>query len=170
MKMGRPGSRALQPLRKRGRLGVNVSTNVKFGKDTLRASVLYGEGIENYMNDAPVDVGPKATTNPLVPIDGDPLPVFGLSAFYDKTWTRSGRARSATRGLDIDNSDLQAADAFAKGQYALVNMLYYPVDNVMLGPEIQWGGARTTRTAARRTTYRIQFSARYKFGHSWGGQ
>jgi hypothetical protein len=50
--------------RKRGRLGVNVSTNVKFGKDTLRASVLYGEGIENYMNDAPVDVGPKATTNP----------------------------------------------------------------------------------------------------------
>ena len=150
--------------------GVNVSTNVKFGKDTLRASVLYGEGIENYMNDAPVDVGPKATTNPLVPIDGDPLPVFGLSAFYDKTWSDKWTSTIGYSRVDIDNSDLQAADAFATGQYALVNMLYYPVDNVMFGPEFQWGRRQNNTDGWSVDDYRIQFSARYKFGHSWGGQ
>ena len=45
---------------------LNVSTNVKFGKDTLRASLLYGEGIENYMNDAPVDVGTEANSSVVI--------------------------------------------------------------------------------------------------------
>jgi len=41
-------------------LGVNVSSNLKVGEsNTLRLQVVYGEGIENYMNDAPVDVGIK---------------------------------------------------------------------------------------------------------------
>ena len=34
--------------------------NYKIHKDTLRASLVYGEGIENYMNDAPVDIGPES--------------------------------------------------------------------------------------------------------------
>jgi len=117
-----------------------------------------------------VDVGPKATTNPLVPIDGDPLPVFGLSAFYDKTWSDKWTSTIGYSRVDIDNSDLQAADAFATGQYALVNMLYYPVDNVMFGPEFQWGRRQNNTDGWSVDDYRIQFSARYKFGHSWGGQ
>ena len=43
--------------------GINLSTNLKFAEDDmLRASVVYGEGIENYMNDAPVDIGTRATS------------------------------------------------------------------------------------------------------------
>jgi hypothetical protein len=37
--------------------GVNVSSVVKAGKDdSVRLEVSYGRGIENYMNDAPVDI------------------------------------------------------------------------------------------------------------------
>ena len=40
--------------------GLNLSTNIKIGKKvTFRGSALYGEGVQNYMNDAPVDVGIK---------------------------------------------------------------------------------------------------------------
>jgi len=54
--------------------------------------------------------------------------------------------------VDIDNSDGQAADAFKKGQYALANILYYPVSNLFLGPEIQWGKRENSATASPRTT------------------
>ena len=38
--------------------GINTSTNLKLTKkDTLKLQVIYGAGIENYMNDAPNDVG-----------------------------------------------------------------------------------------------------------------
>ena len=54
--------------------------------------------------------------------------------------------------LDIDNSDGQSANAFKKGQYALANVLFYPVKNVMFGPEIQWGRRENNTTASPRTT------------------
>ena len=41
--------------------------------------------------------------------------------------------------LSIDNSNGQSYDAFKLGQYALANLLYYPVPNAMMGVEFQWG-------------------------------
>ena len=38
--------------------GLNLSSNLNFGKDVVRLHV-FGEGIQNYMNDAPVDIGVK---------------------------------------------------------------------------------------------------------------
>src|SRR4029450_12835640 len=38
--------------------GLNLSSNLNLGKkDVLRAQFVFGEGIQNYMNDSPVDVG-----------------------------------------------------------------------------------------------------------------
>ena len=38
--------------------GINLSSNLKLGEATsLRLQFVFGEGIQNYMNDAPVDVG-----------------------------------------------------------------------------------------------------------------
>ena len=68
------------------------------------------------------------------------------------TGARSGRARSATRCVDIDNSDGQSADAFKTGQYALANLLYYPAPNVIWGPRSSGASARTSATASPRTT------------------
>lgn len=61
--------------------GVNVSSNLKFGEnDVGRFQIVYGEGVQNYMNDAPVDVGIKRNSNldPARPIIGTALPVLGV--------------------------------------------------------------------------------------------
>ena len=68
--------------------GLNASSNVKIGdQNVLRLSALYGEGIQNYMNDAPADVGIEPDPgNATAPIKGVALPVLGLVAFLDHTW------------------------------------------------------------------------------------
>jgi hypothetical protein len=71
---------------------------------------------------------------------------------------------------DVDNSDLQAADAFKNGQYALANVLFYPVKNLMFGPEIQWGRRENNSDGWGVNDFRIQFSAKLNFGHTWGGE
>ena len=38
--------------------GINVSSNFKFGTDTLRLSTVYGEGIASYLNDGGMDMAP----------------------------------------------------------------------------------------------------------------
>jgi hypothetical protein len=150
--------------------GVNLSTNVKFDKDTLRASVVYGEGIENYMNDAPVDIGIENDfANPVTPIVGKPLPITGIVAFYDRTWSDKWTSTIGYSRVDIDNSTGQLGNAFKTGQYALVNLLYYPVKDVMLGPEFQWGQRANYDDGWKVDDYRIQFSAKYNFGHKFGG-
>ena len=38
--------------------GLNLSSNLKAGRRTsIRLQFVFGEGIQNYMNDAPVDIG-----------------------------------------------------------------------------------------------------------------
>ena len=68
--------------------GLNLSSNVKAGaSDTIRLQVVFGEGIQNYMNDAPVDIGiVNNFQNPVTPITGEPLPIVGIVAFLDHTW------------------------------------------------------------------------------------
>ena len=149
--------------------GVNVSTNVKFNKNTLRASLVYGEGIENYMNDAPVDIGIQSSIGSPLNVTGKALPVFGLVAFYDCTWSEKYTSTIGYSRVDISNSDGQAPEAFKTGQYALVNFLIYPVKNVMFGPELQWGQRQNNSDGFTVDDFRVQFSVKYNFGKVWGG-
>ena len=150
--------------------GVNLSSNIKLDKDTLRLSVVYGEGIENYMNDAPVDIGIKNNfSSATQPVVGTALPVLGLVAFYDRTWSDRWSSTIGYSRVDITNSDGQAPDAFKMGQYALVNLLYYPTKGVMMGGELQWGNRQNFSDGWSVNDLRIQFSFRYNFSHSWGG-
>jgi hypothetical protein len=144
--------------------GVHLSTNLIVKKDTLRASVLYGEGIENYMNDAPVDVGIQNNFgNPLTPVVGKALPIFTFVAFFDHTWNDKFTSTVGYSMADISNTDAQAADAFKRGDYALVNLLYYPVPNFFCGPELQWVRRENFRDGWKVDDFRIQFSAKYSF-------
>ena len=144
--------------------GVHLSTNLIVKKDTLRASVLYGEGIENYMNDAPVDVGIQNNFgNPLTPVVGKALPIFTFVAFFDHTWNDRFTSTVGYSMADISNTDAQAADAFKRGDYALVNLLYYPVPNFFCGPELQWVQRENFRDGWKVDDFRIQFSAKYSF-------
>ncbi len=149
--------------------GINLSSNLKFreGNDVLRLQYLYGKGIENYMNDAPVDVGIKNQfNNPVSPIKGVPLPVQGIVVFLDHNWNPKFSSAVGYSRIDIDNSDAQSDDAFRSGQYALGNILYYPVPNVMMGGELQYGWRKNFRDGFTSDDFRIQFSFKYSFAAS----
>ena len=151
--------------------GLHLSSSLKLGKHVARGSVVYGEGIQNYMNDAPVDVGIENNFgNPRTPIVGKALPLLGIVAFLDLNWNAKWTSTVGYSFIDIDNSDAQAPSAFKKGQYALANVLYYPVQGVFLGPEVQWGKRENFRDGFSSDDFRIQFSAKYNFKLSLGGK
>ncbi|HEV8234776.1 MAG TPA: DcaP family trimeric outer membrane transporter, partial [Gemmatimonadaceae bacterium] len=68
--------------------GVSLSTGWNASVDNvLRLQAVYGAGVENYFNDAPVDVGAKRNPgNTVTPVTGEALPDFGLSAYLDHKW------------------------------------------------------------------------------------
>jgi hypothetical protein len=162
--------------------GVSLSSNLKFGQDVLRLQGVYGEGIQNYFNDAPVDVGVETSTDPTKPIDAKALPVTGIVAFLDHTWNKKFTSSVGYSSVSIDNSSGQGPDAFKLGQYALVNLLYTPVPNVMMGVEGGWIH-RENKTEGVTVTfdptgvsgkteavdqYHVQVSAKYNFSMSLG--
>ncbi len=65
--------------------------------------------------------------------------------------------------VNIDNSDGQADNAFKHGDYALVNLLFTPVKNVMFGPEVQYGRRENFRDGFTSDDLRVQFSFKYSF-------
>jgi len=144
--------------------GVNLSSNLKFNKDVLRLQVVYGEGIANYMNDATADVGAVTGTE-----IGEALPLTGIVAFYDRTWNAKFTSSFGFSSIDIDNSNAQTPDAFHKGEYALANLLYYPVKNLMWGGELQYGKRENNSDGFTSDDMRLQFSVRYNFSHTLGG-
>jgi len=151
--------------------GVNFSSNLKVAKkDVLKLQLVYGEGIQNYMNDAPEDVGAKPNPgNAATPVTGEALPLLGVVAFYDHYWNDNFSSTIGYSMLDIDNSASQADDAFRTGQYVVTNLLYYPVDDVMLGGEFQFGHRKNFRDGWKVADYRLQFSFRYNFSFRLGG-
>lgn len=149
--------------------GINLSTNLKTGKKgVFRGQFSYGAGVENYMNDAPVDIGAQRNfSDPVTPLTGKALPVLGVVAFYDHNWSDKWSSTIGYSRLDIDNSNAQTNDAFKSGQYALTNLLWYPVKNVMVGGEFQFGYRTNFRDGWSVPDYRLQFSFKYSYSHRW---
>ncbi len=145
--------------------GLNLTSNLKFSEnDTGRLAFVFGQGIQNYMNDAPVDVGIEITPgDPLRPIKGVALPMYSLVAFLDHNWNKRFSTAIGYSMLSIDNSNGQTPDAFHRGHYALGNLLYYPVENVMVGGELQWGRRENFLDGFKSDDVRLQFSFRYNF-------
>ncbi len=121
--------------------GAHFSTALNLGKnDVFRGSFIYGEGVENYMNDAPVDVGVKANPgDPQKPVVGKALPVTGISAYLDHTWSPKLSTAIGYSSTHIDNTDDGTPDAYKNGQYASVNIVSTPFKNAMIAAELQWG-------------------------------
>ena len=146
--------------------GVGLTSNLNLGKkDVAKLSFVYGHGIENYMNDAPVDVGIARTfsSNPRTPIKGVPLPVTGVMAYLDHTWNKRFSSSFGYSMLNITNSDGETPSAFHRGHYASGNFLFYPVDNVMIGSEVIWGKRTNWLDGFSSDDVHIQFSFKYNF-------
>jgi len=146
--------------------GVSLNSGLNFGKnDVGKFSFTYGHGIQNYMNDAPVDIGIELTPggDPRRPIKGVALPMWSMVAFLDHNWNKRFSTAVGYSFMDIDNSNGQSPDAYHRGHYGLANLLYYPVDNVMVGGELQWGRRENFLDGFKSDDFRIQFSFRYNF-------
>jgi hypothetical protein len=152
--------------------GFNLSSCLNLGKkDVLRLSVMHGEGVENYMQDSPVDVGiAKNPGNAVTPVVGKPLPITGTLIFLDHTWNSQWTSSVGYSMQDISNSDGQAANAFHQGYYAVGNLLYSPVSNVMMGGEFQWGRRTNFSDGWKYDGYKVQFAFKYAFSHTLGGK
>jgi len=158
--------------------GINLSTNVKFSADTLKLQLVYGESIQNYMNDGSVDIGATEPGNPDL---YETMPIVGLVAFYDRSWNERFTSTFGYSMVDIDNSPGQTAAAFRRGQYALANLLYHPLKDVMWGVELQWGKRENkgdgqmalidgqNRLVESSDDLRVQLSFQYNFGTRVGG-
>jgi len=152
--------------------GVSLSSGLKFGKsDLLHLQTIYGQGVENYFNDAPVDVGAHLNPDdPHKPLTGKALGDFGLVVYLDHTWTSEFTSSVGYSRVDISNSNAQAGTAFRDGQYASVNLLYTPVQRVMFGGEFQWGHRQNFDRIFTANDYRLQFSLKYSFSQTFGGK
>jgi hypothetical protein len=150
--------------------GTSLSSNLKFGKDVVRLQYVFGDGIENYMNDAPVDIAAKPVFGDRIrPIRGRALPLRSLVAYLDHSWTDKWTTSVGYSQLAISNTVLQAAQAFHRGQYATANLLYSPFEHLLYGVEGQWARRTNFGDGFHANDYRIQFSFRYNFSALIGG-
>jgi hypothetical protein len=145
--------------------GLNLSSNINFSKSLIgRFQVVYGQGIENYMNDAPADIGIKNNlSDPARPVIGKPIPILGIVAFLDKQWNEKFSTCIGYSSVDISNYNASSAAAYKSGKYALANVLYYPVKNAMMGVEAQWGNRENFTDGWKTSIFKVQFSFKYNF-------
>ncbi|HEX9253362.1 MAG TPA: DcaP family trimeric outer membrane transporter [Ignavibacteriaceae bacterium] len=156
--------------------GLNLSSNLKLGKDNVvRLSFLYGAGVQNYMNDAPVDVAIDGTGDDA---KGVAIPLYAAVAFLEHNWSEKFATAIGYSMLNIDNTDGQSYDDFKMGQYAIGNIIYYPVANVMMVAELQYGSRENFKDVPEnepqsvKDSYlktadilKVQFSFKYNFSH-----
>lgn len=149
--------------------GINLSGNYRIGPHVLRGSVVYGEGIQNYMNDASVDIGVVENfSDPVRPIYGETIPLLGIVAFLDLNWSDEWTSTIGYSMQDNDLPDGQSDSSFAKGQYALANILWHPVPEFFVGPEIQWAKRENFNDGFTSDDLRVQVSAKWNFSKSFG--
>ena len=149
--------------------GLHVSSNLKpTKKDVVRLSAVHGEGVENYMNDAPSDVAIEVSGGGAT-AEGVAIPVTGVVAFLDHTWNEKYSSSIGYSQVNIENTNGQAPDAFHLGQYFLANLLYSPVANVMMGVEGGWIHRANFSDGWTEDDAHIQVSFKYSFSTSIGG-
>jgi len=149
--------------------GVNLTSNLNLSKTNVaKLAFVYGAGIENYMNDAPVDIGIKNNPpNASVPIKGVALPVLGVVSFLDHTWSDRFTSSVGYSFLDIQNSNAQLPSDFHQGDYAIANLLYHPIPRVTIGSEFQWGRRVNFSSGFNANDYRMQFSFKFDWDKSF---
>ena len=144
--------------------GLHLSTVLNLSKtDVFRGSIVYGEGIENYMNDCPYDVGVVANPgDPSKPFKGKALPVTGIVAFLDHNWSSKLSTSIGYSSTHVSNTGSNP-QAYQNGQYAIVNLLATPFKNFMAGVEMEYGSRDNYDGVYKANDLKLQFSFKYNF-------
>ena len=138
--------------------GINLSGSLKTGaRGTVKAQLAYGDAIASYFNDGGIDIAASGTG-----AGPETLTILGWLLFYDYSWSDKWSSSIGWAGTDQDNSAGQLGDAYTASQYGLVNLLHYPIKQVMLGGELQYGEYELKDGKTLDDT-RVQFSTKYMF-------
>jgi len=149
--------------------GINLTGVYKlFEKDQILAGIVHGDGIASYMNDGGMDLAPTAAFPPEPAVEpptlsAESIPLTGISVYYDHWWNNELSSSIGYSFDQVSNTNFQTPDVFHKGQYASVNLLWYPADKVMIGAELLYGKL-TDNSGTTGDDVRFQFSAKYNFG------
>jgi hypothetical protein len=146
--------------------GINVGSSINtVGNDKVLLQVVYGEGIASYMNDGGMDLAPSAVfdEDAVADVQAETVPLTGIVAYYDHYWSPKWSSSIGYSYTEVDNTNFQATDTFNKGEYASVNLLHYPAENLLLGGEFLYG-RRTNNDGADGDDMRFQFTVKYNFG------
>jgi hypothetical protein len=152
--------------------GLNLTTNINIASGTIfRGQLAYGQGVENYMNEGPADIGIKANPgNPEQPILGVPLPVTGIVAFLDHTWTEKFSSSAGYSYVHIDNAEASLGSSFKTGNYAIGNLIYTPVPKLIAVVELQYGTRDNFTDGYSSSAVKLQFSFKYNFSYTLYGE
>jgi hypothetical protein len=145
--------------------GINVSTVVDLTKKIkFKFQGEWGEGFQNHIADPSPDVALQSNpSNPASPAKGKALPVWGFFTFIEYKWSEKLKSSMGYSTMEIKNADLQSPDAFRMGQYALFNLRYYAVENLMLGIEYQYGRRDNFSDGFHSSCHKIQFAFKCNF-------
>lgn len=146
--------------------GLNLSTNINAGKNTvIRGQFVYGQGIQNYLNDASADIGVKENPgNTSKPIEGYALPVFGALLFVDHSWNEKVTSTIGYSTLNTQLASTSDSSSFKTGGYALANVLFHPVPKMLWGVEVQYGSRENFKDDWSYNAVKVQLSFKYNFG------
>ena len=140
--------------------GLSLATNIKTGgRNYIAASTNYGKGVASYQNDGGTDLAPGGT---LADPRAELVPLWGLSAYYNHFWNEKYSSAIGYARVQVDNTTLQADDAFHIGEYASINLLHTPYERVMIGGEVLWG-SKTENDDSYGDDIRTQISFKYSF-------
>ena len=147
--------------------GITLSTIIKAGKHLrIKLQGEFGEGFQNYTADPSPDVALESNPgNPSAPVKGKSLPLFGYFCFVEIDWTEKLKSSVGYSTIKVENTNLQSPDAFRQGQYGLVNLRFYPVTNVTLGIEYQYGRRDNFSDGFYSAANKIQCSFKFNFSH-----
>jgi hypothetical protein len=152
--------------------GLSLSTNIKAGaNDLIRGQLVWGAGIQNYMNDATVDlVIEKSDTTPIKADDAKTLGMTGLVIFLEHKWNEKFSSNVGYSMLMNDIPDNYDEHTFKTGQYGIFNVVYAPVQNLMTAAEVQWGARENLDKDVTgydgTSIVKVQFSFKYNFSAS----
>jgi hypothetical protein len=137
--------------------GLSASGHVNtIGKDALRGQIIYGRGIAAYSNDCCFDLGPNAN------LRAQTLPLLNWMVYYDHYWDEKWSTSFGFSQNQQDNSAGQLLTEQHQGSYASVNLLYKPMQNILVGVEGLWG-ERVNKDGARGADQRVQFTSRFMY-------
>jgi hypothetical protein len=147
--------------------GLNATSAIKLGMATIRLGAVYGRGIATYMNDGGMDLAPAVAVEfgpggiILIP-RAEAVKQLGIMAYADLQWSKTLSSALGYSFTKVDNTNFQDPTAFHKGEYASVNLLWTPADNVMTGGELLWG-RRTDNDGDKGSDIRLQYSFKWSF-------